>query len=200
MEYAKRYFEEVQDIAKSIDLLVIEEMVQVILNVKEQKGRMFFIGVGGSAANCTHAVNDFRKIGGIECYSPNDNVAELTARTNDEGWETVYAPWLECSRLNKQDVVFVFSVGGGSKEKNISVNLIHALDHAIKVGARILGITGRDGGYTKIVADTCVVIPTISHDTITPHAEAWQAVIWHMLVTDPRIMQMPNKWESIGSE
>ena len=127
MEYAKRYFNEVQDIAKSIDLSVIEVMVQVILKVKEQKGRMFFIGVGGSAANCTHAVNDFRKIGGIECYTPNDNVAELTARTNDEGWETVYAPWLECSRLNKHDIVFVFSVGGGSKEKNISVNLIHAL-------------------------------------------------------------------------
>jgi D-sedoheptulose 7-phosphate isomerase len=200
LEYAKRYFEEVQDIAKTIDLLLIEEMVQVILNVKEQKGRMFFIGVGGSAANCTHAVNDFRKIGGIECYTPNDNVAELTARTNDEGWETVYAPWLECSRLNKHDIVFVFSVGGGSKEKNISVNLIHALDLATKVGAHILGITGRDGGYTKKVADACLVIPTQSHDTITPHAEAWQAVIWHMLVTDPRIMQMPNKWESIGSE
>ena len=148
MEYAKRYFKEVQSIAKSIDLDLIEKMVQIILDVKDQKGRLFFIGVGGSAANCTHAVNDFRKIGGIECYTPNDNVAELTARTNDEGWETVYAPWLECSRLNKQDVVFVFSVGGGSKEKNISVNLIYALDHAIKVGARILGITGRDGGYT----------------------------------------------------
>ena len=200
MEYAKRYFEEVQDIAKSIDLLVIEEMVQVILNVKEQKGRIFFIGVGGSAANCTHAVNDFRKIGGIECYTPNDNVAELTARTNDEGWETVYAPWLECSRLNKQDVVFVFSVGGGSKENKISINLINALDHAKKVGARILGITGRDGGYTRKVADACLVIPTISPDTITPHAEAWQAVIWHMLVSDPRIMQMSNKWESIGKE
>ena len=200
MEYAKRYFEEVQDIAKSIDLLLIEKMVQVILNVKEQKGRMFFIGVGGSAANCTHAVNDFRKIGGIECYTPNDNVAELTARTNDEGWETVYAPWLECSRLNKHDIVFIFSVGGGSKEKNISVNLIHALDHAKKVGARILGITGRDGGYTRIVADACLVIPTISPDTIPPHAEAWQAVIWHMLVSDPRIMQMSNKWESIGRE
>jgi D-sedoheptulose 7-phosphate isomerase len=200
LEYAKRYFEEVQAIAKSIDLLLIEEMVKVILNVKEQKGRIFFIGVGGSAANCTHAVNDFRKIGGIECYTPNDNVAELTARTNDEGWETVYAPWLECSRLNKQDVVFVFSVGGGSKENNISINLIHALDHALKVGAGILGITGRDGGYTRKVADACLVVPTLSSDTITAHAEAWQAVVWHMLVTDPRIMHMSNKWESIGSE
>ena len=198
MDYAKRYFEEVQTIAKSIDLDLIEKTVKIILDVKEKKGRIFFIGVGGSAANCTHAVNDFRKIGGIECYTPNDNVAELTARTNDEGWDTVYAPWLECSQLNKKDAVFVFSVGGGSKEKNVSVNLINALDHAITVGARILGVIGRDGGYTATVADTCIIIPTQSSDTITPHAEAWQGVVWHMLVTDPRIMAMSNKWESIG--
>ncbi len=198
MEYAKRYFEEVQTIAKSIDLDLLDKMVQIILDVKEQKGRLFFIGVGGSAANCTHAVNDFRKIGGIECYTPNDNVAELTARTNDEGWDTVYAPWLECSQLNNKDAVFVFSVGGGSKEKNVSVNLIHALDHARNMGARILGVTGRDGGYTGQVADACLVIPTQSPDTITPHAEAWQAVVWHMLVTDPRIMAMSNKWESLA--
>ena len=200
MEYAKRYFEEVQDIAKSIDLLMIEEMVQVILNVKGQKGRMFFIGVGGSAANCTHAVNDFRKIGGIECYSPSDNVAELTARTNDEGWDTVYGPWLECSHISDKDVVFVLSVGGGSKENNVSVNLIHAIDVAKKAGAKVLGIIGRDGGYTGTVADACVIIPTQSPDTITPHAEAWQAVVWHMLVTDQRIMAMSNKWESIDGE
>lgn len=200
MNYAKRYFEEVQSIARKIDLNLIEKMVQIISKVKEQKGRLFFIGVGGSAANCTHAVNDFRKIGGIESYTPNDNVAELTARTNDEGWDTVYAPWLECSHLNLKDAVFVFSVGGGSKEKNVSVNLIHALDYAKKVGARILGITGRDGGYTGKVADACVVIPTQSSDTITPHAEAWQAVVWHMLVTDPRIMAMSNKWESMEKE
>ena len=200
MEYAKRYFEEVRAIAKTIDLVLIEKMVQIILKVKEQKGRLFFIGVGGSAANCTHAVNDFRKIGGIECYTPNDNVAELTARTNDEGWDTVYAPWLECSQLSNKDAVFVFSVGGGSKEKNVSVNLIHALDFTKKVGAQILGVTGRDGGYTGKLADACLVIPTQSPDTITPHAEAWQAVIWHMLVTDPRIMAMSNKWESIEKE
>ena len=198
MEYAKRYFEEVQTIAKSIDLDLIEKMVQIILDVKAQKGRLFFIGVGGSAANCTHAVNDFRKIGGIECYTPNDNVAELTARTNDEGWDTVYAPWLECSQLCEKDAVFVLSVGGGSKEKNISVNLISALDYAKRVGAKILGIVGRDGGYTGKVAEACMVIPTQSNDTITPHAEAWQAVVWHMLVTDPRIMSMSNKWESIS--
>jgi D-sedoheptulose 7-phosphate isomerase len=197
LDYAKRYFEEVQVIAKTIDLDLIKKMVQIIADVKEKQGRLFFIGVGGSAANCTHAVNDFRKIGGIECYTPNDNVAELTARTNDEGWHTVCAPWLECSHLNEKDAVFVFSVGGGSKEKNVSVNLIHALDQAKKVGACILGITGRDGGYTGQVADACLIIPTQSPNTITPHAEAWQAVVWHMLVTDPRIMAMSNKWESL---
>ena len=200
MEYANRYFEEVKAIAKSIDLITIEKMVQIITEVKVQKGRMFFIGVGGSAANCSHAVNDFRKIGGIESYTPGDNVAELTARTNDEGWDTVYAPWLECSQLSNNDLVFVFSVGGGSKEKNISVNLIKALELAKSVSAKILGIIGRDGGYTKKVADACLVIPTQSHDTITPHAEAWQAVIWHMLVTDPRIMNNSNKWESIDQK
>ena len=199
MDYAKRYFEEVQVIAKSIDLNLIEEMIRILLDLKKKKGRMFFIGVGGSAANCTHAVNDFRKIGGIECYTPNDNVAELTARTNDEGWDTVYAPWLKCSHLNKNDVVFVFSVGGGSKEKNVSVNLIHALDYSKSVGSKVLGVTGRDGGYTGKVADACLVIPTQSPDTITPHAEAWQAVVWHMLVSDPRIMEMSNKWESLDN-
>jgi len=161
---------------------------------------LFFIGVGGSAANCTHAVNDFRKIGGIECYTPNDNVAELTARTNDEGWDTVYGPWLECSHISDKDAVFVLSVGGGSKENNVSVNLIHAIDVAKKAGAKVLGIIGRDGGYTGTVADACVIIPTQSPDTITPHAEAWQAVVWHMLVTDPRIMAMSNKWESIDGD
>ncbi len=197
MEYAKRYFKEVINIANTINIEIIEKMVQIICEIKNNKGRLFFIGVGGSAANCTHAVNDFRKIGGVESYTPNDNVAELTARTNDEGWDTVYAPWLECSKLCEKDGIFVFSVGGGSKEENISVNLIHALDHAKKVDAKILGITGRNGGYTGEVADACLVIPTQSPDTITPHAEAWQAVVWHMLVTDPRIMAMSNKWESI---
>jgi len=197
MEYAKRYFEEVQAIAQLIDLNIIEKMLLIIESVKKQKGRLFFIGVGGSAANCTHAVNDFRKIGGIECYTPNDNVAELTARTNDEGWDTVYGPWLECSHISDKDAVFVLSVGGGSKEKNVSVNLINALDVTKKVGAKILGIIGRDGGYTGKVADACIIIPTQSPDTITPHAEAWQAVVWHMLVTDPRIMAMSNKWESL---
>ena len=198
MEYAKRYFDEVGKIAHQIDLEIIERMVAVIAAGKKAKGRIFFLGVGGSAANCSHAVNDFRKIGGIECYTPNDNTAEITARTNDEGWETVFAPWLECSHLGKGDLVFILSVGGGSKEKQISVNLIHALDYAKSVEARVLGIVGRDGGYTASVADECLIIPTLSPDTVTPHAEAWQAVVWHMLVTDPRVIAMSNKWESVS--
>ena len=198
MEYAKRYFDEVGKIAHQIDLEIIERMVATIVAVKKANGRIFFLGVGGSAANCSHAVNDFRKIGGIECYTPNDNTAEITARTNDEGWESVFAPWLECSHLGKGDLVFILSVGGGSKEKQISVNLIHALDYAKSVEARVLGIVGRDGGYTASVADECLIIPTLSADTVTPHAEAWQAVVWHMLVTDPRIMSMSNKWESMS--
>jgi len=197
MEYSERYFKEVQEIAKTIDTDIIENMVLIIESVKKNNGRIFFLGVGGSAANCTHAVNDFRKIGGIECYTPNDNVAELTARTNDEGWDTVYAPWLECSHISSTDVIFVLSVGGGSKENNISVNLIHAIDVAKKAGSKVIGIIGRDGGYTATAADACLIIPTQSPDTITPHAEAWQSVVWHMLVTDPRVMSMSNKWEFI---
>ena len=197
MEYAKRYFQEVIKIADSINIDTIEKIIDILLDLKNSRGRLFFIGVGGSAANCTHAVNDFRKIGGIECYTPNDNVAELTARTNDEGWDTVYAPWLECSNLTDKDAVFVFSVGGGSRSNNISVNIVKALDYAKNVGSKIIGITGRDGGYTKKIADACIIIPTQSNDTITPHAESWQSVIWHMLVTDPRIMAMSNKWESL---
>ena len=198
MEYARRYFDEVGEISHQIDLEIIERMVVAIVAVKKANGRIFFLGVGGSAANCSHAVNDFRKIGGIECYTPNDNTAEITARTNDEGWETVFAPWLECSHLGKDDLVFIFSVGGGSKEKQISVNLVHALDYAKSVEARVLGIVGRDGGYTASVADECLIIPTLSPDTVTPHAEAWQAVVWHMLVTDPRIIAVSNKWESVS--
>ena len=194
MEYAKRYFEEVENIAKSIDIDVIEKMVQIIWDVKEKKGRLFFIGVGGSAANCSHAVNDFRKIGGIECYTPNDNVAEITARTNDEGWETVYAPWLECSRLSDNDAVFVFSVGGGSKEKNISVNLVKALEYAKEIGASICGVVGRDGGFTAEVADACAIVPTISGHTVTPLAESFQAIVWHLIVSHPDVQVGETKW------
>ena len=191
------YFRGIKDLSQIIEKNKIEKLAKEIAKVKKNNGRFFFLGVGGSAGNSSHAVNDFRKIGGIECYTPNDNVAELTARTNDEGWDTVYAPWLECSNLKDKDAVFVFSVGGGSRSNNISVNIVRALQYTKKVRARIIGITGRDGGYTKEMADACIVIPTQSNDTITPHAESWQSVIWHMIVTDPRIMVMSNKWESL---
>jgi D-sedoheptulose 7-phosphate isomerase len=197
MTYPERYFKEVVQIAGSIKLDEVEKMVTILQDLYANHGRLFFLGVGGSAANCAHAVNDFRKIAGIECYTPTDNVAELTARTNDDGWETVFANWLKVSRLNKNDAVFVLSVGGGNKEKNVSVNLIHAVEFAKSRGARIMGIVGRDGGYTAKLADACIIIPTLSPDTITPHAEAWQAVVWHMLVSDPRIMKKENKWESL---
>jgi D-sedoheptulose 7-phosphate isomerase len=198
VSYEQRYFDEVKKIADSVSLENINKMLSILENLYERRGRLFFLGVGGSAANCTHAVNDFRKIAGIESYTPVDNVAELTARTNDEGWETVFVNWLKVSRLSERDAVFVLSVGGGSKEKNVSVNLIHALDYAKDVGAKIMGILGRDGGYTARVADCSVIIPPLSPDTVTPHAEAWQAVVWHMLVSHPRIMKASNKWESIS--
>jgi D-sedoheptulose 7-phosphate isomerase len=198
--YPARYLQEVGEIAKAIDLQTVEKVVGILQEARNQKGRIFFLGVGGSAANCTHAVNDFRKIAGIESYAPVDNVAELTARTNDEGWETVFEGYLEVSGLNEKDVVFVLSVGGGSKERNVSVNLIRALELAKARRSKIVGIVGRDGGFTGKVADAWIRIPTLSADTITPHAEAWQAVIWHMLVSDPRLMKMSNKWESLESQ
>ena len=198
MSYIQRYLQEAQMILQSIDPKQIERMIEILLNVRSSGGRLFFLGVGGSAGNCSHAVNDFRKIGGFEAYTPTDNVSELTARTNDEGWDTTFAAWLKGSRLRKQDCVWVFSVGGGSKEKNISANLVYALDYAKSQGAKILGIIGRDGGYTVKVADACVIIPPIASDTITPHAESFQAVIWQLIVSDQRIMQMSNKWESVS--
>lgn len=179
-----------------MDQSQIESMIEILLEVRKSGGRLFFLGVGGSAGNASHAVNDFRKIGGFEAYAPTDNVSELTARTNDEGWETVFAGWLKGSRLNDRDAVFVFSVGGGSKEKNISANLVFALEYAKKMKAKILGVVGRDGGFTAKVADACVIIPPVNPETITPHSESFQAVIWHLIVSDPRIMQMGNKWES----
>ncbi len=197
MEYINKYLKQVESIAKKIDQKKIDSVILEILKVKKQNGRIFFLGVGGSAANCSHAVNDFRKIANIESYTPVDNVAEITARTNDEGWETIFKPWLECSKINKKDLIFILSVGGGNKEKNVSVNLISAIEHAKKVGCSIVGIVGRDGGYTSANTDKCIVIPTQSPDTITPHAEAWQAVIWHLIVTDPRIQSQSNKWESL---
>lgn len=198
MSYIQDYCREAGQIIALLDQGQIERMVTILLDVRKTGGRIFFLGVGGSAANCSHAVNDFRKIGGFEAYTPVDNVAELTARTNDEGWNTVFEGWLKGSRINSKDVVFVFSVGGGSKEKNISANLVYGLDVAKSVGARILGVVGRDGGYTAQVADACVIIPPLNPATITPQSESFQAVVWHMIVSDPRIMVMSNKWESVA--
>jgi D-sedoheptulose 7-phosphate isomerase len=198
MSYIQRYLKEAAEICTKIDQVQVEKMIQVLLQVRKDAGRVFFLGVGGSAGNCSHAVNDFRKIGGFEAYTPSDNVSELTARTNDEGWDTTFAAWLKGSRLRKEDCVWVFSVGGGSKEKNISANLVYALDYAKTCGAHVIGIVGRDGGYTAKTAEACVIVPTMASDTVTPHAESFQAVVWHMIVSDARIMQMSNKWESVS--
>ena len=196
-EYINRYLNEVINISKEINKEKINSIIERIIRLKKEKGRIFFIGVGGSASNCSHAVNDFRKIAQIECYTPLDNVAELTARTNDEGWDTVFSSWLNRSNLNNKDLLFVFSVGGGSVEKNVSVNLVKAVDFANSQDCDILGIVGRDGGYIKTKTDYCIIIPTQSKDTITPLAESWQAVIWHLMVSDPRIIEYENKWESL---
>ena len=199
-EYIKRYLKEVEIIAQTIDKQKIESIIKDVIFVKKNSGRIFFLGVGGSAANCSHAVNDFRKIAEIDSYTPLDNVAELTARTNDEGWDSVFADWLIRSNLNINDLIFILSVGGGSKEKKISTNLISAIDYAKKVNSKVVGIVGRDGGYTAANTNSCIIIPKISDDTITPHAESWQAVIWHLIVTDPRIQSFKNKWENIESK
>ena len=196
MSYARQHLQEAAAIIDGLDADAIERMVEVLARVRSQGGRLFFLGVGGSAGNCSHAVNDFRKLAGFEAYAPTDNVSELTARTNDEGWETVFAAWLAGSRLRREDGVFVLSVGGGSVEKNVSANLVRALDHARTVGATIVGIVGRDGGYTARVADVCVIVPTVNPETITPHSEAFQAVVWHLLVSHPRLKTAPTKWES----
>ena len=202
MSYVARYLQEAVKILEKLENSneQIDKMIECLLDIRESGGRLFFLGVGGSAGNCSHAVNDFRKIGGFEAYTPVDNVSEVTARTNDEGWETVFVEWLKQSKLNVRDGVWVFSVGGGSKEKNISVNLVYALEYAKAQGATILGVVGRDGGYTAQVADACIIIPPLSDDTITPHAESFQVVIWHLIVSDPRIMQKSNKWESVSAK
>ena len=194
--YVSRYLEEVAAIAKQIDQQQVEKIIDVLIETRQGNGRLFFLGVGGGAGNATHAVNDFRKIANIESYAPTDNVSELTARVNDDGWDTSYSRWLQGSRLRKGDTLMVFSVGGGNLEKNISANIVKALELAQKVGAKITGIVRRDGGYTAKVANAAVVIPTISDDTVTPHAEAFQAVVWHMIVTDPRLKANEMKWES----
>ena len=196
MSYTEEHLAETIDIIKKIDTDKIEKLIELLVQVKINCGRIFFLGVGGSAGNCSHAVNDFRKIVGIESYAPTDNVSELTARTNDEGWESIFVNWLKVSRLSPNDLIFVFSVGGGDLEKNISPNIVNALIHAKLIGSKIVGVVGRNGGYTAHVADACVIIPTVNSNNITPHTEALQAVIWHLLVSHPKLKLNQTKWES----
>jgi D-sedoheptulose 7-phosphate isomerase len=196
MNYSEQHLAEAGKILSMLKTREIEKMAEVLADLRTRKGRLFFLGVGGGAGNCSHAVNDFRKIVGIEAYAPTDNVSELTARTNDEGWATVFVEWLRTSRIQEKDAVFVFSVGGGSLEKNISPNLVMALKHAKEVGAKVVGVVGRDGGYTAQVADACVVIPIVNFETVTPHTEAFQSVIWHLLVSHPLLKAKQTKWES----
>ena len=194
MMHVRKYFEQVGEIARTIDHQAIDAMAESLADLRAKGGRLFFIGVGGSAGNCGHAVNDFRKLCGFEAYAPTDNVSELTARTNDEGWETVFAAWLVTSKLSDKDGVFVFSVGGGNLEKNVSPNIVRALELAKKRGAKIFGVVGRDGGFTKKVGDHVVVIPTVDPALVTPHTEAFQAVVWHCLVSHPKLQQNATKW------
>jgi D-sedoheptulose 7-phosphate isomerase len=195
--YTARYLLETAQIAERIDQAQIERMVAILKSTRESGGRLFFIGVGGGAGHAGHAVNDFRKIAGIESYAPTDNVSELTARINDDGWDTSYVGWLRISRLRAGDTIFIFSVGGGNLEKNISANIVQAAKLAKSVDAKVIGVVGRDGGYTAQVADACVVIPTMSDDTVTPHTEAFQAVVWHLIVSHPALKQNEMKWESV---
>ena len=196
MSYAQQHVNEAIDILNKIDIDAIEKMADLLADIKQTGGRIFFLGVGGSAGNCSHAVNDFRKISGIESYAPTDNVSELTARTNDEGWATVFVEWLKISKLSGKDALFIMSVGGGNLERNISPNLVEAIKHAKVVGAKVTGIVGRDGGYTARAADACVIVPTVNPNTVTPHSEAFQAVIWHLLVSHPLLKASQTKWES----
>jgi len=195
MNFAERHLQEAREIIDAIDVGPIEHMVSILVEVRESGGRLFFLGVGGSAGNCGHAVNDFRKIVGIEAYAPTDNVSELTARTNDEGWETVFVEWLKVSRLKPIDAVFIFSVGGGNLEKNVSANLVHAVQYAKEIKAKVIGVVGRDGGYTAKVGDAVSIVPTVNPEAVTPHSEAFQAVIWHLIVTHPLLKSRQTKWE-----
>jgi D-sedoheptulose 7-phosphate isomerase len=197
MSFTEQFLIEAKAVIDGLDRTAIDKMVRLLAETRQSGGRLFILGVGGSAANASHAVNDFRKIAGIETYAPTDNVSELTARTNDEGWATVFESWLKTSRLRKEDAVLIFSVGGGNLEKNVSPNLVAALQHAKSVGSKILGIVGRDGGFTAHVADACVIIPTINPVNTTPHAEAFQAVVWHLVVSHPDLKQVQTKWESL---
>jgi D-sedoheptulose 7-phosphate isomerase len=200
MSYAAQHLQETAAIVAALDPAHCEACVQELVNVRAREGRLFILGVGGSAANASHAVNDFRKIAGIEVYAPTDNVSELTARTNDEGWATVFVEWLKVSKLNAKDLIMVFSVGGGNLEKNVSPNLVEALKHAKHVGARVIGIVGKDGGYTAQVADACVIVPVVNPANITPHSEAFQGVIWHLFVSHPAVKQKQTMWESVAAQ
>lgn len=199
MNHSQKYFEQAARIASSIDAAAVEQLAAELAGLRARKGRLFFIGVGGSAANCSHAVNDFRKLAGIEAYSPCDNVAELTARTNDEGWPTVFEEWLKVSQAESKDAVFVLSVGGGDAERNVSPNIVRALEEAKKRGLKIFGIVGPKGGYTKKIGDLVITVPVEDATLITPHSEAFQAVIWHGLVCHPLLMVNSNKWEKVNS-
>ncbi len=199
MNFTEKFLSEAAEIARQLDRGKLDRMVQLLADTRSRGGRLFILGVGGSAANASHAVNDFRKIVGIESYAPTDNVSELTARANDEGWGEVFSSWLRGSRLSARDAVLVLSVGGGDLENNVSPNLIAALDFAKQVGATTLGIVGRNGGYTATVADVCVVIPTVNPEHVTPHTEAFQAVVWHLLVSHPDLKQVQTKWESVAT-
>lgn len=200
MSYTQKHLEEATDIIRKLDVGAIEKITELLAEIKATGGRVFFLGVGGSAGNCSHAINDFRKIVGIECYAPTDNVSELTARINDDGWASIFVEWLKVSKLAAKDALFIMSVGGGNLEKNISPNLVEAIKYAKIVGAKVSGIVGRDGGYTAQVADACVIVPIVNTETITPHSEAFQAVIWHLLVSHPKLKLNQTKWESQASE
>ena len=196
MSYAQQHLNESIEIIQKMDVSAIEKMADLLAQVKTDGGRIFFLGVGGSAGNCSHAVNDFRKIVGIESYAPTDNVSELTARTNDEGWASIFVEWLKVSKLTAKDMLFIFSVGGGNEQKNISANLVHAVRAAKSVGAKVLGVVGRDGGFTAANADACIVVPTVDAALVTPLTEAYQAVVWHLLVSHPLVQKNTAKWES----
>jgi D-sedoheptulose 7-phosphate isomerase len=196
--FAKEFLAETQEVVRRLDPAAIEAVVARLAAIRARGGRLFILGVGGSAGNASHAVNDFRKLVGLEAYAPTDNVSELTARTNDEGWETVFSAWLAVSRLSPKDGILVFSVGGGDLERNVSPNLVRALEYAKSVGSTIVGVVGRDGGYTAKVADACVVIPTVNAEHVTPHSEAFQAVVWHLMVTHPSLKACATKWEAVA--
>ena len=197
MDYVTRYFQEVQQVAAGIDQAAVNTIIDLMVESRAKDGRIFILGVGGSAGNAGHAVNDFRKIANFEAYAPTDNVSELTARINDDGWDTSFANWLKGSKLGSDDMLLIFSVGGGDPQRNVSMNLVKAMEYARTVGAKITGIVGRDGGYTAKVADACVIVPVISPETVTAHSEAFQAVVWHLFVSDPRLQVAPMKWESL---